>query len=78
MKYNPFLLEQWLNQNEGTEFNLGGSTGPCWRPRQLLALAGDGAGERILDIERNYAPTGGNSPSRSHRRAARCATGRVA
>jgi len=61
MKFTAFLLDQWLQQHAGAEFNLGGSTGPRWTPRQLLALAGDSAAEKILDLDLDYAPTPGAS-----------------
>ena len=61
MKFTAFLLDQWLQQHAGAEFNLGGSTGPRWTPRQLLALAGDGAAEKILDLHLDYPPTAGSS-----------------
>ena len=64
MKFPAFLLDQWLQQNAGAEFNLGGSTGPRWTPRQLLALEGDGAGERMLDLDLDYTPTPGSSKLR--------------
>jgi aspartate/methionine/tyrosine aminotransferase len=64
LKFPPFLLDQWLQNNVGAEFNLGGSTGPRWTPRQLLALAGDDAGERILDLDLDYPATPGSSKLR--------------
>ena len=64
MKFPAFLLDQWIQQHGKTEFNLGGSTGPRWTPRQLLALAGDGLSERILDLELGYPPTAGSSTLR--------------
>src|SRR5580765_1180518 len=64
MKFPAFLLDQWIQQHAGAEFNLGGSTGPRWTPRQLLALAGDDAAERILDLELGYPPTAGSSTLR--------------
>jgi aspartate/methionine/tyrosine aminotransferase len=61
MKFTAFLLDQWLEQHAGAEFNLAGSTGPRWTPRQLLALAGKGAAEQVLDLELDYPPTSGSS-----------------
>ena len=61
MKFTAFLLDQWLQQNAGAEFNLGGSTGPRWTPRQLLALAEDSSAERILDLDLDYTPTPGST-----------------
>jgi aspartate/methionine/tyrosine aminotransferase len=64
MKFTTFLLDQWLQQHAGTEFNLGGSTGPRWTPRQLLALAEDTSAERILDLDLDYTPTPGSTSLR--------------
>lgn len=64
MKFTAFLLDQWLQQHAEVEFNLGGSTGPRWTPRQLLDLAGPDAAERILDLELAYPPTPGSSSLR--------------
>src|SRR5258707_6018437 len=61
MKFTTFLLDQWLQQHAETEFNLGGSTGPRWTPRQLLALAEDTSAERILDLDLDYTPTPGST-----------------
>ena len=61
MKFTSFLLDQWLQQQAGAEFNLGGSTGPRWTPRQLLALDGKGAAEELLDLELDYPPANGSS-----------------
>ncbi len=66
MKFAPFLLDQWLQQNAGTEFNLAVSTGPQWTVRELLALEKGGAAEKMLDVELDYSPTAG---SRSLREA---------
>jgi aspartate/methionine/tyrosine aminotransferase len=60
VRFAPFLLDQWLQRHAGAEFNLGGSTGPRWTPRRLLELAGDGAAERILDLDLDYSPTAGS------------------
>src|SRR5271165_3433394 len=64
MKFTAFLLDQWLQQHAGAEFKLGGSTGPRWTPRQVLALAGDSAAEKILDLDLDYTPTPGASSLR--------------
>lgn len=64
MKFDAFLLDQWIQQNAGAEFNLGGSTGPRWKVRELLALAGDHARDRILDLELTYPPTAGTTSLR--------------
>jgi aspartate/methionine/tyrosine aminotransferase len=59
MKFKPFLLDQWL-QNEA-EFHLGGSTGPRWTIRELLALDGlpHAVATRMTDLELRYPPTPG-------------------
>src|SRR5689334_16916458 len=53
MKLPPFLLDQWLAQkgsaNPPIEYDLGSSTGPVWTLRELMALAGDGTMEQLLD-----------------------------
>ena len=64
MKFTAFLLDQWLQQHAGAEFDLGGSTGPRWTPRQLLALAEDSSAERILDLDLDYTPTPGSTSLR--------------
>ena len=64
MKFDAFLLDQWLQNNADAEFNLGGSTGPRWKLRELLALASDQAREHILDLELTYPPTAGASSLR--------------
>jgi aspartate/methionine/tyrosine aminotransferase len=64
MKFTAFLLDQWLQQHAGAEFNLGGSTGPRWTPRQLLALAEDASAERVLDLDLDYTPTPGSTSLR--------------
>ena len=64
MKLPPFLLDQWLDQkfsaNTSIEYDLGSSTGPVWTFRELLALAGDGGLERLLDTALSYTPAGGS------------------
>ena len=51
MTLQPFLLDQWLSQPgvSTVEFHLGGSTGPYWTLRELLALDGDAARDQLLD-----------------------------
>ena len=60
MRFKPFLLDHWL-QNEA-EFNLGGSTGPRWTMRELLALEGDPAAvaSRMTELQLRYPPTAGH------------------
>jgi aspartate/methionine/tyrosine aminotransferase len=38
MHFEPFLLDQWLDQYPNPRFNLASSTGPVWTLRDLLAL----------------------------------------
>ena len=64
MKLPPFLLDQWLDQkfaaNTSIEYDLGSSTGPVWTFRELLALAGNGGLDRLLDTALSYTPAGGS------------------
>jgi aspartate/methionine/tyrosine aminotransferase len=64
MKFKPFLLDHWL-QNEA-EFTLGGSTGPRWTMRELLALEGDpnALAARMTHLQLRYPPTAGERPLR--------------
>jgi aspartate/methionine/tyrosine aminotransferase len=66
MKLQPFLLDQWLSTQRDSpiEFNLGGSTGPHWTLRELLQLAGEDAGERLLDADVVYPPSAGRASLR--------------
>jgi aspartate/methionine/tyrosine aminotransferase len=66
MKLRPFLLDQWLQQHAepAVEFNLGTSTGPRWRLRELLMLAGQGAEERLYDAEVIYSQSAGKTDLR--------------
>src|SRR5579864_2422752 len=66
MKLKPFLLEKWLDAHSEppVEFNLGGSTGPVWKPRELLQLAGSGSLERWLDSDIVYSRSAGGSSLR--------------
>lgn len=59
MNFKAFLLDQWLQQNAATEFNLGGSTGPRWTVNELLDLAGNQAREQLMSIEIAYPPIAG-------------------
>ena len=68
MQIKRFLLDDWLAQKftaePPIEFDLGSSTGPVWTLRELLALEGDGAGERLLDTALSYTPAEGFAPLR--------------
>lgn len=59
MRFNTFSLDQWLQQHANAEFSLGGSTGPRWKVRDVLALGGEDAVERMLGLELNYSPIAG-------------------
>jgi len=63
MTLQPFLLDQWLSQPgvSTVEFHLGGSTGPYWTLRELLALDGDAARDQLLDAAVVYQPPAGGS-----------------
>jgi aspartate/methionine/tyrosine aminotransferase len=65
MKLTPFLLDQWLEQNQTAdppiEFDLGASTGPVWSLRELIGLAGDESEyERLLDTRLFYTSPAGS------------------
>jgi aspartate/methionine/tyrosine aminotransferase len=64
MELSPFLLDQWLEQkfsaDPPVEFDLGASTGPVWTLRELLALAGEDAYERLLDTRLIYTSAAGS------------------
>lgn len=62
MKLAPFLSDQWLKQtffaDPAIEFDLGSSTGPVWRLRELLDLGGDLEGQ--LDTGLFYTSPAGS------------------
>ena len=68
MQFTPFLLDQWLHQKFSAdppiEFDLGSSTGPSWTLGELLALAGEGACERLLDTPLFYTSATGTDELR--------------
>lgn len=68
MKLSPFLLDRWLDQKFSAdpriEYDLGSSTGPVWTLRDLLALAGDHASERLLDTPLSYTTPKGSTELR--------------
>jgi len=68
MKLPPFLLDRWLDQKFSAEppieYDLGSSTGPVWSLRELLALAGDRASERLLDTALSYTTPAGSAELR--------------
>jgi len=68
MQLPPFLLDQWIARkntaNPPIDFDLASSTGPVWTLRELLALAGDGAFESLLDTRLSYTGTAGTREPR--------------
>ena len=58
MQLPPFLLDKWIEQrhtaNPPIDFDLASSTGPVWTLRELLAMAGDGVVEQLLDTRLTY------------------------
>ncbi|HXB74218.1 MAG TPA: aminotransferase class I/II-fold pyridoxal phosphate-dependent enzyme [Candidatus Acidoferrales bacterium] len=68
MELSPFLLDQWLEQkfsaDPPVEFDLGASTGPAWTLRELLALSGVDAHERLLDTRLLYTSAAGSNDLR--------------
>jgi aspartate/methionine/tyrosine aminotransferase len=68
MEMRPFLLDQWLTKHQFAsppiEYDLASSTGPRWTVRELLALVGDQARERLFDRPLYYAPPEGGAELR--------------
>jgi len=66
MKLKTFLLDHWLDEHAGSpiDFNMATSTGPRWKLRELLDLAGQGALERLLDVGVDYSRSAGDTPLR--------------
>src|SRR5690242_13718063 len=68
MDLAPFLLDEWLSQKLSAdpqiEFDLGSSTGPVWTLRELLALEGEDALERLLDARLFYTSPAGTEELR--------------
>src|SRR5713226_6111020 len=64
MKLSPFLLDQWIDQKFTADppigYDLASSTGPVWALREMLALAGPGAQERLLDTTLIYTSPSGS------------------
>lgn len=63
MELSPFLLDRWLEQKSAPDspikYDLASSTGPVWTLRELLALAGAGEQERLLDTRLFYTSPSG-------------------
>src|SRR5947208_2919468 len=68
MRLAPFLLDEWLSAklsaNPPIEFDLGSSTGPVWTLRELLALEGEDAQERLLNTALSYTDPAGSEELR--------------
>ena len=58
MELPPFLLDRWIEQKQDPnlriEYDLASSIGPLWTLRELLALAGEGELEGLLDTPISY------------------------
>ncbi len=63
MELSTFLLDRWLEQKSAPDspikYDLASSTGPVWTLRELLALAGTGEQERLLDTRLFYTSPSG-------------------
>jgi aspartate/methionine/tyrosine aminotransferase len=60
VQVKPFLLDIWLDKYEhDIEFNLGGSEGPRWRLREILALASEEQREQFLHHKVVYSRPAG-------------------
>jgi len=66
MKLKTFLLDHWIDEHadSSVEFNLAISTGPRWKMRELLTLAGEGALERLLEMDVVYSRSAGDTALR--------------
>jgi len=65
----PFLLDRWIEQKQDPdskiEFDLASSTGPVWTLRELLAIAGDGELDGLLDTRISYTAATGTPALRN-------------
>ena len=61
MRFDEFMLDRWLQEKSGPgiHFDFGGSTGPVWRLRDVLALDGPEAAKRLLELRLGYSRTAG-------------------
>lgn len=66
MKLKHFLLEEWLEgyAESPMEFSLGGSTGPVWTIKELLALDGPDSVDRMLASDVVYSRASGSTALR--------------
>lgn len=64
MNLPPFLLDRWIEQkhyaNPPIEYDLASSTGPVWTLRELLALGGGDALEKLCDTRISYTSAAGS------------------
>ncbi|HXZ12005.1 MAG TPA: pyridoxal phosphate-dependent aminotransferase [Candidatus Sulfotelmatobacter sp.] len=66
MKFESFLLDKWIDEHaeSGIEFNMAASTGPRWKLRELLDLAGPDSLERLLGMGVAYSRSAGDTALR--------------
>jgi aspartate/methionine/tyrosine aminotransferase len=69
MELPPFLLDRWIEQKQDPdsriEYDLASSTGPVWTLRELLAVAGEGELESLLDTPISYTAAPGTPALRA-------------
>jgi aspartate/methionine/tyrosine aminotransferase len=66
MKLRKFLLDEWLERNEGkTKYNLAASTGPAWTLEDLRGLMTDREKESLFKAPLTYQPGHGTESLRS-------------
>ena len=69
MQLPPFLLDRWIEQKQDPhskiEYDLASSTGPVWTLRELLAIAGDGELDGLLDAPVSYTAATGTPALRT-------------
>ena len=69
MELPPFLLDRWIEQKQDPdsriEYDLASSTGPVWTLRELLAVAGEGEMEGLLDSPISYTAAPGTPALRA-------------
>jgi len=69
MELPPFLLDRWIEQKQDPdsriEYDLASRTGPRWTLRELLAVAGEGEMEGLLDSPISYTAAPGTPALRA-------------
>jgi len=64
MRFEPFLLDQWIERKFSGDWRIihdfTASSGPAWRLRDLLELGGEEATERLLDVPVTYPSAAGS------------------